>query len=155
MNKKNPIVSLLTERELPFEVLAADRAEEVIRLWWNSFSRPDSPSTWFNRRRYWHCFSFGHKPCLSYDPAIREYQAVVAKKVWLLAVSLSAVVAEVRKQDIPVSVLRGLQEKQQILDLYVLDKAGSWTFVRTHEDASKLGPYFSRREWNPVSGQKV
>lgn len=154
MSRANPITTLLTGRRLEFLPLDRPEADEVVRLWWTSFSSRKSPSSWFNQKLFWHCFSFGEKPSLAYDAAIRAYDAVSAKRVWLLAVTRIVTVVEIQKQDIPVSTLRALQEKQ-ILDLYVLDKGGKWTFVVTHEDASKLGPYFSRREWNPVSHQKV
>jgi len=154
VNKANPITTLLTGRRLEFLPLDKPASDEVVRLWWASFSSTNSPSSWLTQKLFWHCFSFGQKPSLAYDAAIHAYDAVSAKRVWLLAVTRTVSVVEIQKQDIPVSTLRALQEKQ-ILDLYVFDKAGRWTFVVTHEDASKLGPYFSRREWNPVSRQKV
>lgn len=153
MSKANPIVSLLS-RKLKCVPLDRPAADEVVRLWWSSFSSPHAPSSWFNQKFFWHCLSSGEKPSLVYDAAIRAYEAVSPQRVWLLAVTRTVSVVEIQKQDIPVSTLRALQEKQ-ILDLYVFDKGGKWTFVVTHEDASKLGPYFSRREWNPVSRQKV
>lgn len=154
MSKTNPIIALLSDRKLDFVLLDGPTANDVVRLWWESFSSADSSSSWFNQKLYWHCFSYGQKPCLAYDAAVRAYNAVSARRVWLLAVSRAICVVDIQKQDIPVSILRGLQERQ-ILDLYVLDKTGSWTFVLTHEDASKLGPYFCRRAWNPVSRQTV
>jgi hypothetical protein len=154
VSKANPITALLTSRRLEFLPLDKPAADQVITVWWESFSSKNSPSSWLNRKMFWHCFSFGQKPYLAYDAAVRAYETVAAKRVWLLAVARTVSVVEIQKQDIPVSTLRDLQEKQ-ILDLYVLDKAGRWTFVVTHEDACKLGPYFSRREWNPVSRLKV
>src|SRR5688572_11242838 len=86
LSKRNPLIALLTDRKLEFVPLDRPAADEVVGLWWSSFSSSNSSSSWLNRKLYWHCFSFGQKPSLTYDAAVRAYDAVSAKHVWLLAV---------------------------------------------------------------------
>jgi hypothetical protein len=144
--------ALLSEHGVEFELLDPQATADAVGLWWKAFSTKESPEGWFVQKLFWHCFSFEEKSALQHEAAIGAYEAAVAKEVLLFSVLDAVSVAKVRKRAIPFPVLRCLSP---IWDLYVMDTAASWTFVRTHEDSMNLGPYFSRREWrNPPAPRK-
>lgn len=138
------LASLLAGQAVEYEMLDEAAAKAAVHLWWNAFSSKESPDRWLANKLWWHCFSHQEKPALQHEAAIGAYEAAVAEEALLFSVMDTICVAKVRKRAIPFSVLRCFSS---IWDLYVMDTSATWTFARTHEDACKLGPYFSRREW--------
>jgi len=95
----------------------------------------------------WHAFSWGFSRALEGDAARAAYQKQAAAEWVVLAPGRDPSAWSCRGAPPPDLSPLGW-------DLYVFDPACEWTMVFTHEQPT-IGPYYSRREWQPVAGEPV
>lgn len=90
------------------------------------------------RNFLWHLFSFQLVPCLEGEDAFAALQTVDWKDVYLFDEGLWGGNPVI--QPVPSPVDRAFFADRQ--DVYLVDKAFTWTFAYTHE--ANCGPYFCR-----------
>jgi hypothetical protein len=86
----------------------------------------------------WHLFSYGKKACLEGDRAEKAFNEEPKKACFLFYQhSDDAFILEN-------SSMLTADDLLNEMDVYVVDKEFTWTYVRTHE-TGWCGPYFSRK----------
>lgn len=108
------------------------------RRWRLAFASEQSSWSESLRDFDWHVFSYGYQPHRSGVAAIALYESI-PRTAMILAESLSCGPALecAFESTLSYAQLRNAWPG----DLYVIDKAMSWTFVMTHEQA--IGPFFA------------
>ena len=100
--------------------------------------------TWLHRGYDWHVFSYAFRECVSGTEAVRELRSKAP--TWVVVFSDAGNLREWGVVgDLISAPSIGSRE-----DVIVAGEDLGWTFAATHE--RDIGPYFSRREWGPLSG---
>lgn len=97
----------------------------------------------------WHVFSYGLAPCEEGTAALAAYQALPDRDYFVLSQDRVPPAFRCHSEELPVAGTLGI-------DLYVVSLEFIWTMVFTHEgppvSSLRMGPYFSRSEWQTSSG---
>jgi hypothetical protein len=153
---KKTLAQVAEDLSLGGRQITGKEALILVDRWWSSFAGVDAKSSWKKARLYWHSFSFGCMPSLSGDAATKAFAAESQKQdVYLFSGEVKPTVLELSKRRVTDSTLNQLiATDRSVIDLYVVDVGFRWTFVRTHEECTGLGPFYSRADWLPAIGEE-
>ncbi|WP_164021808.1 hypothetical protein [Pyxidicoccus trucidator] len=122
-----------------FEELPTKERWSLMQAWRRAYAGALHAATgkWTRGEFDWHVFSFHRAPAYSGARALEAYRA--ERPEVLIVIPHSEALPAVRLHPSRLPEFPGT-------DLYIFPPDCAWTLAFTHEDASGLGPFFSRRQ---------